>query len=74
MLLGFIVFWRLNIRHQNSPALLPISTFHPLALCAHNRFDPVSETFTQTLVKSADPILAGNGGSVHAFDADGRVM
>jgi hypothetical protein len=38
------------------------------------RFDPVSETFTQTLVKSADPILAGNGGSVHAFDADGRVM
>lgn len=38
------------------------------------RFDPASETFTQTLVQSADPILAGNEGTVHAFDPDGRVM
>lgn len=52
----------------------PHRHLHPLALCTNNRFDPASETFTQTLVQSADPILAGNEGTVHAFDPDGRVM
>ena len=72
----FNVFRILTFDIKFLPLPLPHLHLHPLALalCTNNRFDPVSETFAQTLVKSADPILAGNEGSVHAFDADGRVM